>query len=142
MKALSYREATLADAPLLARLNQELLEDEGHRLKSALAELQERMHRFLQESYRAVLFENEGEPVAYALFRDEDDSVYLRQFYVVRAQRRRGFGRAAFDLLATEVFPPKRLYVEVLIHNERARAFWQALGFAEHFVTMERLAPE
>lgn len=139
MKALHYREATPEDAPLLGQLNKELSEDEGHQHELTPVEMVQRMRDFLQGAYRAVLFESDGKVVAYALFRDEEDSVYLRQFYVVRSMRRRGVGRAAFQLLAEEVFPPKRLYVEVLMHNERAKAFWQALGFGEHFVTMERL---
>ena len=40
---VEYRVATLEDAPLLAQLNQQLIEDEGHSKPMTAPELEERM---------------------------------------------------------------------------------------------------
>jgi predicted GNAT family acetyltransferase len=131
--------ATEADIPLLARMNHRLIADEGHKNPMSVAELAQRMRGWLAGEYSAVLFEESGEPVAYALFRDNDSGgKYLRQFFVERWQRRRGVGRCAMQLLMNEVLPETRIVVEVLSSNERGRQFWHALGFTEYALTLER----
>ena len=89
--------------------------------------------------YEAVLFG--GPPaIAYALFRRELDSIYLRQFFVERSLRRRGLGRLAIATLVSEVLPPAtRLMLEVLANNDVGIAFWSAVGFKQYALTMERL---
>lgn len=128
--SLSWRRAGAGDVPLLARLNEHLIEDEGHTERLAPLELESRMREWLDGDYEAVLFEHAGEAVAYALWCPESGGVYLRQFFVARAWRRRGLGRQAFGILRREMLPPDaRLALEVLPGNERALRFWEALGF-------------
>lgn len=139
---LRWRRATLDDAPLLARLNKELTEDEGHRNRDRSVDwFAARMEGFLQSAYTAVIFEQEGEAVAYALFgpvADREHTVYLRQLYVARERRRQGLGREALRLLRAEVLPPgTRVAVEVLAGNAAAQAFYAALGFHEAYVGLE-----
>ena len=55
--ALAYRAATSADVPMLARMNQQLIEDEGHRNPMRLTELESRMRSMLEVDYTATLFE-------------------------------------------------------------------------------------
>ena len=128
--------------PLLARLNKELTEDEGHRNRDqSLDWFAARMDGFLQGAYTAVIFEQEGEAVAYALFcavADREQTVYLRQLYVVRKRRRQGLGREALRLLRAEIWPSgTRVTVEVLAGNASARAFYATLGFQEAYVGLE-----
>jgi len=139
---LRWRLATLDDAPLLARLNKELTEDEGHRNRcQSLDWFAARMEGFLQGEYTAVIFEQESEAVAYALFcptPDRERTVYLRQLYVARGCRRQGLGREALRLLRAEVWPRgTRVTAEVLPHNATARAFYAALGFDEAYLGLE-----
>lgn len=136
---MSYREATAADCPLLAELNHQLIRDEGHRNPMNVAQLEARMHGWLASGeYRAVLFEVGGGVVAYALFREAEAEVYLRQFFVVRHHRRAGVGRRAMTLLMSQVWPPdKRLTVSVLAKNAAGLAFWRALGYADYDLTLE-----
>lgn len=102
-----------------------------------VAQLEERMRRWLAAEYRAVLFEAADGPAGYALFRSDEDGVYLRQFLVQRALRRRGLGRAAVRLLLEEVFPRGvRVWLQVLEQNEGGLAFWRALGFRPHARTL------
>jgi predicted acetyltransferase len=96
---MKIRKAELTDASELALLNQQLIVDEQHRNSMTLAELQERMSEWLSGEYSAYLFVTGGETLGYALSRVEDESVYLRQFFVFDRFRRQGVGRAAFGLL-------------------------------------------
>ena len=137
---MTFWFATADDCPLLAEFNHQLIQDEGHRSRMRVAELERRMRDWLAGDYRAVLFEERSEVVAYALFRELPDEVYLRQLFVVRHRRREGIGRRAVDTLRAEVWPKdKRLTVEVLVANERGVAFWRSVGYADYALTLEIL---
>ena len=139
---MRYRRAALDDAPLLAQLNHQLIGDEGHTHPMSVPGLETRMRTWLAVDYEAVIFGGDSGVLAYALYREDADEVYLRQFYVARGQRRRGVGRRAMGILRHEIWPPrKRLLVEVLCHNEPAIQFWRAVGFREYSLAME-MPPE
>jgi uncharacterized protein YkuJ len=53
-----------------------------------MVELLHRMRGWLAADYRAVIFEDNGELVAYVLFREDPDEIYLRQLFVIRGRRR------------------------------------------------------
>jgi GNAT superfamily N-acetyltransferase len=128
------------DVERLAVLNHQLIRDEGHRNRMSIPELAERMRGWLAAGYAAAIFESEGETVAYALFRERPDEVYLRQLYVVRERRRQGIGRAAMEILRDQIWPTgKRLTVDVLVKNEPAVAFWHAVGYRDYALTLEIL---
>jgi predicted acetyltransferase len=136
--ALAYRAANSADVPMLARMNQQLIEDEGHRNSMRLNELESRMRSMLEGNFTATLFEIGEHVVAYALWRDEPDWLYLRQFFVARGHRRRGIGTRAVRMLNDEVWPTeKRVRVNVLIGNQPGLEFWRAVGFADYLITLE-----
>lgn len=140
---MNHRSATPADAPLLATLNRELIQDEGHRNRMTIPELEERMRGWLTGEYAAIVFEDHGAVVAYALYREQADEIYLRQLYVVRTHRRQGVGRQAVARLRNEIWPnAKRLTVEVLVGNAAAVAFWRSVGYRDYALTLEILAPE
>ncbi len=140
---MQWRSAEAIDVPVLAAMNQELIADERHRNRMGIEQLRARMEGWLSSEYRAALFERDGETVAYALYRsDEQGRVHLRQFFVARTFRRQGVGRDAFHLFRSEVIPPSsRVVLEVLTTNANARAFWNAVGFREYAITLE-LDPE
>ena len=138
--SVQYRKATLADITVLAFLNQQLIEDEGSRTRMSLSDLEARMSQWLQDEYKAILFTQHDDIVAYALYRHDREAIYLRQFVVERRYRRRGIGRQAMHILLTTVWPPDwRVTLEVLAHNYRGQAFWRALGFRDYAITLERL---
>ena len=138
---MTWRKATEADCPLLGALNHQLIADENHRITMGIPALVERMRGFLSATYKAILFEEEDEVVAYALYHPfEKSDLYLRQFFVVRGQRRQGHGRKAVRLLFDEIFSPdSRIVVTALSHNEPALTFWSEVGFDEYCVSFERL---
>ncbi len=122
----------------MAELNHQLIRDEGHRNPMTVPQLEQRMRDFLAGEYRAVIYEESGEVVAYALFREQPEEIYLRQLFVVRHRRRQGIGRRAMEILRSKVWPKtKRLTVEVLVANQGAVAFWRAAGYRDHCLTLE-----
>src|SRR5262245_28466100 len=135
--SMTFRIATLADSELLAKLNHQLIQDEGHRNRMTVPELEQRLRGWLSGEYRAVIFE-EGEVVAYALFREQPQEIYLRQLLVVRTRRRQGIGRNAVETLRAKLWPRnKRLTVDVLVANPDAIAFWRAIGYTDYCLTLE-----
>ncbi len=137
--SLRFRPATLADTDLLGRLNHQLIKDEGHRNPMNLAELTERMRAWLAgDGYEALLGYDGDEAVAYVLWRDQPDSVYLRQIFVQRDYRRQGTARHLM-LTLFQRWPDKRLTVDVLAGNARALAFWRRMGYQDYAVMLERL---
>jgi GNAT superfamily N-acetyltransferase len=136
---MDYRFATFSDCSQLAAMNHQLIRDEGHRNPMTVAELEDRMRDWMAGEYRAVIFERNGRQVGYALYRDESEFVYLRQFFVCRDLRRQGIGRAAIDWLRANVWHGvARVRLEVLVGNASGIAFWRALGFRDYALTMER----
>lgn len=131
---MKWRLATTDDVPLLAGLNRQLREDEVPGAGPFAIDFEEKMRARLAGEYTAVVFELLGNPVAYALYRaNEAGGIFIRQFFVVRDRRREGLGRAAFELLTTEVLPHgSGISLEVLEGNTAALAFWSALGFSPY----------
>ncbi len=139
---MKHRIATLDDVPLLARMNRQLAEDENHRNRfQSEAWFEQRMRRFLKGRYEGVLFEQDGRVIAYALYTqhpDHADTLYLRQIFVDQAFRRRGVGREAMRILREQVWPAdKRITVGVLVGNQVAQSFYEAVGFKPYLVELE-----
>lgn len=136
--SLCLRSATPDDSARLAKLNRELIRDEGHRNPMDETQLATRMRGWLKGEYEASLFIYAGEVIGYALYREDSDALYLRQFLINREWRRQGLGRQAFELLATDLRQRKPMMrLDVLSHNDLGIAFWRALGFQDYCVTME-----
>ena len=143
MTTLTHRRATRADCRLLAALNHQLIQDEGHRNPMTEVQLAKRMRGWLASGeYRAELFEEHGEVVAYALYRESAEEIYLRHLFVARNRRRQGLGRRVMRLLFDEIWPRgKRLTVEVLCANATGVAFWKAMGYREYSLGLEIMPP-
>jgi len=135
---MTYRFAAMSDCRLLSELNYQLIQDEGHRNRMTVLELEQRMRGWLSNEYRALVYEEGDGVVAYALFREKPEEIYLRQLFVVRHRRRQGLGRRAVEILRTEIWPKnKRLTVDVLVTNASALAFWRSVGYADYCLTLE-----
>lgn len=134
---LSWRRASDEDLALLAEWNHQLIREEGHRNPMTVDQLADRMKKWLQNDYEAVVFSDE-EPVGYALFKREESSIYLRQFFVRRDFRRRGIGHMAFNRLRRDIWPSDiRLTVDVLCQNTGGVAFWRSVGYQDYCLTLE-----
>jgi len=138
---VTFRKATLSDCALLADLNHQLIRDEGHRNRMSVPQLEERMREWLASEYVAIIFEDNKETVAYAVYREQPKEIYLRQLFVVRSRRRQGIGRKAIEMLRSQIWPTgKRLTVDVLVQNTAAVAFWRAVGYKDYSLTLEIIA--
>jgi len=103
-------------------------------------QLEQRMRGWISGEYRAIIYEDGGEIVAYALFREQPEEIYLRQLFVVRHRRSQGIGRWAVDILRSRIWPKtQRLTVEVLVANTRAVSFWRSVGYADYALSLEIL---
>ena len=138
---MTFRKATLSDCALLVDLNHQLIRDEGHRNRMSVPQLEERMREWLASEYVAIIFEDNKETVAYAVYREQPKEIYLRQLFVVRSRRRQGIGRKAIEMLRSQIWPTgKRLTVDVLVQNTAAVAFWRAVGYKDYSLTLEIIA--
>jgi len=138
---MTFRPATLDDCLLLAGLNHQLIRDEGHRNQMTLPELEQRMRGWLSSEYRAVIFEDGGDVVAYGVYREQPEVIYLRQLFVVRQRRRQGLGRRAVEILRSQVWPKdRRLTVDVLVANQSGVAFWRSVGYSDYALSLEILS--
>ena len=137
--ALRIDKAKGDEAALLAELNRQLDEDEPHPYPLPLSALSERMARWIESGAYDVLLFRRGERVTgYAVWRVEDRGAYLRHFFICRDQRRQGWGRAAMQLLRSDVFPRDLpVQIEAAIGNKAGIAFWHAIGFEEFGLSME-----
>jgi predicted acetyltransferase len=143
MTNMEYHFATDDDLDLLAEWNHQLIRDEGHRNRMSVAELRARMEQWLAAEYKAVVFSADGRPVAYAVYRENEHEVYLRQLFIARDVRRQGIGRAAVGILRDQIWPrTKRLAVEVLTANQAGVSFWRAVGYSDYSLALEIMPGE
>jgi GNAT superfamily N-acetyltransferase len=138
---MEFRYAAESDAPFLADINRQLIEDEWEGGGMSLEGLERRMRRWLAEDdYQAILFQEGGETVAYALVSVDDDSAYIRHFFVLHEHRRGGVGRRAVELLLREIIPPHvRVTLDVLASNRAGHRFWRSVGLTDYAIRMERV---
>ena len=144
MREIEHRMATMDDCSMPADLNLQFLLEEGHRnvflphlgpspQSIPKSKLEERMRRWLSNCYSGVLFTDQGQVIAYALYLDDEYELYLQQFYVVPGRRREGVGRRCYEILRSDYWPRnKRLSLGVSAENVSALAFWRAMGYEDY----------
>ena len=125
---MNIRVCTEDDVPVLAEMNQGLIEEEKAETALTLPQLQERMRGFIRAQYTAFLFSEGDDVLGYALCDTLRRPAYLRQFFIQRTARRKGYGKQAFELLLAHL-GIREIDVEVYAWNEAGLAFWRAMGF-------------
>lgn len=123
-------ECTKRDIPILADMNKQLIEDEHSSNPMSTHELEERMHSFLNETYRAYFLYalDTKDLVGYALIDYNRSPLFLRQFFICRDFRRKHYGTCAFNTLL-KYLHTDTIDLDVLPWNERGCLFWDSLGF-------------
>jgi predicted acetyltransferase len=135
---LEFRFAVEKDVPWLARMNRELIRDEGHRNKMSLSDLERRMSDFLYNEYEAVIVSSGRNDIGYVLYRKEPEWLYLRQIFVIDKMRRKGIGHRIIQWLKNNQWKDcKRIRTDVLVNNTTGINFWKAVGLEEYCITME-----
>ena len=133
-------QCTSQDIHTLAVLNKRLIEDEKSNNPMSLEELENRMKTFLATEYNAYFFKETEEIIGYALIRHTCSPLYLRQFYIDRAYRRKHYGEKAFHELL-KLLQVDTIDIDVLPWNEAGLQFWKSLGFTETCISMHYKSP-
>ena len=146
----TIREATPADAPVIAALAGQLSREDGQtscalRPKDVLAQGFGASRRF-----QAVLAERDGELLGYALFYPSYDTdhaargLYVQDLYVVPEARGRGIGRALMAAVGRCCLADGGCYLfwNARPDNANGRAFYRAIGAREERVLTLSLQPE
>lgn len=129
-------KCSVQDAPALASLNKRLIDDEKSDNPMNQEELEVRMEGFLRGEYHAFFFREDGAVIGYALVKHTCSPLYLRQFFIDRAYRRRHYGQTAFHELL-DYLHADAAAVDVLPWNEAGLRFWKSLGFTETCISMK-----
>jgi|LFRM01.1.fsa_nt_gb ribosomal protein S18 acetylase RimI-like enzyme len=135
MEDLKIRVCTDDDLDMLAVLNKQLIEDEMHDNKMNVEQLRERMKGFIHTDYKAYIFEDGSRTIGYALIDHSRKPLYLRQFFICRDVRRKGYGRVALNKLL-EFIDADVIDLEVLSWNTGGIGFWRAMGFKDRSIYM------
>lgn len=130
------------DAALLAHMFKELAEDENTDTPRTDAQYRQCMEDFLESGESAYVFSAGDAVVGYALVTPGREPYYLRHFYIARSERRKGYGRGAFDLLLRSL-GVDTIDLDVFVWNTRGIAFWTSLGFEPrcHMMRLKRSTP-
>lgn len=127
---------TAKDIPELARMNRQLDEAVEGACKRGTAELEATLRQAMEEyDHQAFFFKEEGRVAGYALCDRRRQPVYIRQFYIVGDDRRRGTGQRAFAALRAALGAGE-VSLDCHVGNTAALAFWRKLGFKEKHVHM------
>ena len=134
---MTTRGARLEDAPAIARIYNEGIEDRVATFETE-PRAAEDIVGWLEEALPLVVVEEEGDVVAWAVahrYRPRAAYAGVGDFsvYVARSERGRGLGRAAVEALITECEHRGmwKLVSRVFPENEASLALCQSLGFRE-----------
>lgn len=140
---MKLKKIEVNDIPKLAEWNVELHEDEGS-IPMTIDGAEARLRRwFADSSFEGFIISVDDRSVGYVLYqkvppspdiRGSLESIYIRQFYISREERRAGYGRSAMEFFTQEVVSGGLLIdLDVKCSNAAGQKFWESLGFeAEH----------
>jgi len=132
---IEIKECTNNDITLLAKMNKQLIEDEKANNLMDISQLENRMNDFLNNGYKAFFFIIEEKIIGYALCDMTKEPKYLRQFFIKREERRKHYGKNAFNKLL-EKLETNEIEIDVLKWNEDGIKFWGNIGFKEQWKRM------
>jgi hypothetical protein len=79
---MRHRVAGVEESEIVGELYHQLIKDERYRNPMTTPELIDRMRSWLITDYRASIFEDDTGILAYALYKEDQDRVHLRQPFV------------------------------------------------------------
>ncbi len=144
----TVRAAQLSDLPQLAKMNSRLVDDQGSENPFSLKEYEDRFREWLDTNIWTVdVFLHDGQVIGYSVYQDRADYynpneavIYIRQYYIERAHRRLGLGKAAFQILIDTRFPKhvQSIALDVMATNSAGQNFWKKMGFNKYFISMKK----
>ncbi|MVP00830.1 GNAT family N-acetyltransferase [Paenibacillus lutrae] len=141
----SVQKTKEADIKFLAQMNKELIQDEGSRNPMSLEQLEERMNGWLFDEWEIEIIQKDTSVIGYAVYHIRKDDfypdekyIYLRQFYMRREHRGKGYGTEALKHLIRYSFPyGAKVSIDVLESNARGSNFWKKFGFEPYYTQMK-----
>lgn len=142
--SLRLQRARESDIMILAEMNKQLIEDERGSNPMGIHELKERMSEFFKNSWEIDLLMVDTKIIGYTLYQYHEDQlngegkrVYVRQYFIVREFRNRGYGIAGIELLKKTRFSDvRRIEIDVLESNPEGQRFWERAGFKPYYTNM------
>ena len=136
---LQVEKALVTQVEELARMNRQLIIDEGHSNPMNLEQLTGRMRDWLEGGdYSAYLALADGVIAGYCLYRDEGTHIYIRHLFVQVSFRRHGVGKTLVNWLHENLWMGRKLRLDVLCGNQNGLQFWRRISFADYAITLER----
>ncbi|MFC3801458.1 GNAT family N-acetyltransferase [Cohnella sp. GCM10012308] len=143
---LSLGSATERDADVIAAMNLQLIQDEGSSNPMNLVQLRARVLDWLESGWSIDLFFRGEKEIGYAVYKlqaapyDETETeVYIRQFFINRDDRSKGYGREGINLLKKDRFgKANTMIIDVLETNPEGRRFWEKIGFKSYYTNMRK----
>jgi ribosomal protein S18 acetylase RimI-like enzyme len=148
--AVRVREALPADAKTIAAFAHALTLEEGYPAPVLHADHVRAEGFGARPPFGALIAEQEGQPIGYALFYPAYDTdhaargFYLQDLYVVPEARRQGAGRALMAAVARACEADGGCYVfwNALPENRAGLAFYRAIGAREEKILTLSLQPD
>jgi RimJ/RimL family protein N-acetyltransferase len=101
------------------------------------------LQAFESSDEEPLIVESDGQPVGYALLSGiENEGGNLEVRRIVVSQKGQGVGREALRLAvdrAFELYQPHRVWLDLMVGNERAKRAYEAAGFTEEGTLRESL---
>lgn len=144
--AVSLRAANELDVEVIAGMNLQLIQDEGSTNPMNMGQLRARILEWLSSGWDIDLLIVEERIVGYAVYRlqcnpfdDTEKEVYIRQYFINRDERQKGYGIEGVQLLMETRFSAvKSLIIDVLETNPQGKRFWEKAGFKPYCTNMRR----
>jgi predicted acetyltransferase len=133
---VNIKECTITDANILAEMNKQLIEDEKANNTMDIIQLEKRMIEFLNNGYKAFVFIIDNNIIGYSLIDTTKKPIYLRQFFIKREERRKHYGKMAFNKLLEEI-KTTEIEIDVLEWNNIGKIFWESIGFKNQWKRMK-----
>jgi ribosomal protein S18 acetylase RimI-like enzyme len=148
--AVRVREALPADAKTIAAFAHALSLEEGYPAPALHADRVRAEGFGARPRFGALIAEQDGQPVGYALFYPAYDTdhaargFYLQDLYVVPEARRQGAGRALMAAVARacEADGGRYVFWNALPENRAGLAFYRAIGAREEKILTLSLQPD
>ena len=141
---VQVQSAIESDLSLLTVMNQQLIKDEGSQNPMNNEQLRERMLDWIQGDWHVDLLLAGDEVIGYAVYQfrkghyhTEVTDVYLRQYFIKREYRSKGYGLSGIEKLKKERFKEvENLEIDELECNLKGQNFWRKAGFEPYYINM------
>ncbi len=109
-------------------------EDRAHFLSEDYRGTIEQFMDRMPDKVHIVYFVREGDRIGcaqYITYKSEDGKCFVLDFWVFPGYRGNGTGHRCFEALSRYAREDGAAYIEINAESERARSFWQSLGFED-----------